>query len=506
MVGEYARGLELSATLPVLTSEDLRWTGVCLFQQGQVVAASRQLEQAVLSGCAGAHIDLAALWRSRGQHEQALAQLLRVQPESLSPLNRALWCRERGIVGYELGEGKVAVLRWLDEAWMHACGAPEAVQSSAAHAYGLYAARFGEDQLAVGYLEFAASLAHPVRRAYIELARAASAAHLGNVQEAQAILERVDCGDTVHPALGGLLAYHQGQVHRIAGEMNAAGEAFTRAIRLSREALRPNTEFHATLGVLALATATQDRAAGRAALARARSLARTPRDQAFLNLREGSWQTSQGDPAATPRLHQALLFFQDREHGREAVWTGLHLAEAQWRFGEPGAAQSTVQGVADTLASRTAPLDLRAEMHLTPTVFTYLQQLAEDAYERQQLVPTVPTSLPHVNLLTLGTAEVQVEGRGVRFRLARTVEVLAYLRSKGGASLAEVQQDLFPDVPPAQSKSYFHQVRLDVKTHVPGLSVPYDEKTRLYGLRLQDVRFTWDVESLREALGDSDAL
>jgi two-component SAPR family response regulator len=49
-------------------------------------------------------------------------------------------------------------------------------------------------------------------------------------------------------------------------------------------------------------------------------------------------------------------------------------------------------------------------------------------------------------------------------------------------------------------QAVFHQVRDDLKKSVPGLSIPYDRQQRTYGVRLEQVDFSWDHRDLRAAL------
>lgn len=89
--------------------------------------------------------------------------------------------------------------------------------------------------------------------------------------------------------------------------------------------------------------------------------------------------------------------------------------------------------------------------------------------------------------------------------MGRTVELLAFLLRHGDASLTKLQRKLFPDVPAGRAKTYFHQVRVDVASRVPGLDIDYDEKRKLYRVR-GDTPLHWDVHELEGAVRAADGL
>ncbi|WP_184117649.1 hypothetical protein [Deinococcus metallilatus] len=445
--------------------------------------ARQQLEQAAQRGCHAARIDLASLHRAAGEFARALSSLTLIQDALplLPLLDQALWHRERAIVGHELGEGMQTVLRFFERAWETASDAPLALQASVAHAYGMHLTRFGEDHRASAYLEFAAEHGHTVRRAYAIATLAACAVYQGEGAQARALLSSVRKDSADDPVLEAVLAYHEGQLFRIEGAYEQAVSAFQKAVSLTQTEMRPSIEVHARLGLLALATERGDEVLARTALVRARRLVRAPRDEAFLKWREGSWRASQGDRGGLGLLEEAVSFFQDRELIREALWSRLHLAEAQERFGQGEACAASLSEAADLVAAFETPPTVVAELRLTPRVTARLESLPPGAYERLHLLKEDAQNLRQVNLKTLGGAEVLLDGQSIRLRLKRVVEVLAYLLKSGGASLAEVQRDLFPEVRPAQAKGYFHQIRLHIKERIPGLSVPFDEAHGTWG-------------------------
>lgn len=502
LAGEYGRGLEQYDRLTDPNAEDLRWAGVCTAQQGQVVQARQQLEQAARQGCHAARIDLASLHRAAGKFTQGLVSLTLIQEAlPLLPfLDQALWYRERAILGHELGEGMSEVLGFFEQAWVTATDAPLAMQASVAHAYGMHLTRYGEDHRATAYLEFAAEHGHPVRRAYAIATLAACAVYQGAGSQARALLDSARKNCTDDPVLEAVLTYHEGQLFWTEGTYDQAVVAFQRAVSLAQTEMRPSTELHAWLGLLALATERGDEAMARTALVRARRLVRASRDEAFLKWREGSWRASQGDQAGLTLLKEAVSFFKERELRREALWSQLHLTEVQERFGQGEACAASLSEAADLVAAFETSPTLVAELRLTPRVTARLESLPPGAYERLHLLKEDVQNLQEVDLKTLGGTEVLIDGQKIRLRLKRVVEVLAYLLKSGGASLEEVQRDLFPDVRPAQAKSYFHQIRLHIKERIPGLSVPFDEVRGTYAVRSESVRLTWDVQTLTAEL------
>lgn len=500
LTGDYRRGVQLFAALKRPRAQDYRWAGVCHLYLGNVLDARRLLLTAVAQGDQTAHIDLAGCLRFEGEFEAARQHLAGLNIAQLSSRDAALALREAAILEQQCGEvSRAATL--LDEAWSHAVGAPPLTQAAVAHSIGLVAAHQGNDVKAEAYLRFAEDQADPARRVYVQLARAASATYLGKFENAQQHLTRAQQHIADCPLAAPLLPYGWGTWYRATGRGEQAREAFGEAIRLAREQQQPETEFYAQLGLVALATAAGDRTLERVSLRRARALVKTPRAQAYLDWREGTAMVCEGDARGLERLEAAREAFQAAGCTREVVWVLLHLAEAYDRLGPLEAAREALRGAADAHVMLGGQQHLAPELHGLKQTRQRLDALGEHEYERVLCAPSQQTPpVAHVDLMTLGSPAILVNGQRARLQMRKSVEVLAYLLRHGASPLVTLQTEVFDGVPPARAKNYIHQVRLELKRLVPGLSVPYDPGAQVYRVHCEGIHLTWDLQEVRDAL------
>lgn len=500
LAGEYQQGVRLFEALKRPKSQDFRWGGVCHLHLGDVLQARQLLLTAVARGDEAARIDLATCLRFEGDFDVARAQLSGLDLTFLSPQDAALALREQAIQEQQCGQiTRAAAL--LDEAWGHAVAASPTVQSAVAHSIALVAAHHGNDVKAEAYLHFAQGHAHTTRRVYLHLAQAASATYLGRYEEAEGHLNAAQQHATVSPLTLALLPYYWGVWFRARGQGDQAREAFGRAVQLAREQQQPETECYAQLGLAALVTATGDEAVERGSLARAKALVKTPRAQAYLDWRQGAALVHRADAAGLKRLRAALKYFQSSGCAREEVWVLLHLAEAHSRLGAPEAARGTLREAADAHVTLGGQQHLDLELRALPRVRHLLDALDEHEYERVLYAPSgQPAQVAEMTLVTLGPPAILVNGQRVRLQMRKSVEVLAYLLRHGERTLLTLQTEVFAEVPPARAKNYIHQVRLELKRLVPGLSVPYDTARQVYRVRCEGVHLTWDLQQVRDAL------
>ena len=101
-----------------------------------------------------------------------------------------------------------------------------------------------------------------------------------------------------------------------------------------------------------------------------------------------------------------------------------------------------------------------------------------------------------LELHTLGTEQILLAGETVRIPLRKAPEVLAYFLEHKAVSLDRLMRDVFPDEKPRSAKSYFHQVRHQLKENVDGLEIEFDREVKLYRLK-SEVDILWDVAELR---------
>jgi two-component SAPR family response regulator len=128
------------------------------------------------------------------------------------------------------------------------------------------------------------------------------------------------------------------------------------------------------------------------------------------------------------------------------------------------------------------------ELRALPMALEVLHALPEGAYAHALLADLrdargrVPVSL---ELRTLGGAGLMADREKVRLNagMAVTVEILAFLMLHPDRTLEQVLGNVaFPDGSPERSKSYFHLVRNEIKSALPGVSVPYNSASRTYSV------------------------
>ena len=238
-------------------------------------------------------------------------------------------------------------------------------------------------------------------------------------------------------------------------------------------------------------------------LARAQTITGPARLRAVVDLRAGQVLTRQAPEQARDLLREVHARLQSLGLHREAGWASLHLARAAQVLGDlPGmhdALRLASLCRAATGGSRAVALELRAVPELLPVLENAGvegQVLLTDWHAMTGAAPLL------LNVMAMGTPSLLLDGAPVRpnASLARTVEVLAYLSLKGGASLEQVLTDVFPDREPQAARVYFHLIRAEVARIAPGLKIAFQRDSRQYQVVTGGVRVTVDLLDLRCAL------
>jgi len=483
--GEYAQGLERFRALTLPSGEDLHWVGVCLLNLNQLPEASLRLQQAIHLGVGAAAAYLAALHFQQGNVALARSTLERVDPQGLPGEAAALWYREQTRILWVLGETREILFTLANRAWTLAAEARLDVQVSVATLLGHLHGHFGEHVPALAYLTFAVEHGRPERQAYALVARAASLLALGRLEEAEQALEQ-ECD----PATSLLRGELQARLLWVRGNTRGAVQGWTALLPASQG--HPRTELRLRLGLLCAAILDQNESQVYLQLGRAEHLVRTPYDQALLDHRAGLWLGRQGQHDGLSRLQDAARSLAAGGHLYDLLRVQLALAEVQ-----PASRSQHLQEAAQTAAALAVVPFLEPEWPLLPESTADLRSLDPSSFLRQALLG--PLRVPRLQLRTLGQAALEVEGEPVRFRMGRSVEILAFLLREGEVSLAHLQRRLFPDVPSQRAKNYFHQVRVDIASRVAGLNVDYDVKRKVY-LVCSDAPLQWDVHEFEATL------
>gem|GEM_PF-619546 len=490
--------------LPTSTPEDERWAGVCLFNLQSPHLARDHLLRARAGGCEAAGIDLASVYRQLGLMDLARSTLTSVDIERLASFDRALALREWGVQRYTAGD-VTGACEVLERAWALAHEADDTwvILPAIGQALGVAYADRGFDRTAVSYLSEALARANPARSVQLLASRSLCRAHLGELADAERDLADAEAHTERVPLVRPYLTYVAGVVQLMRGRLGAAEARFMAAAAAASAAQEPETETYAELGRCAVATAhgRLDEAAG--FLARARHLATNEKLETLTLLRECAIRTRRGQREAIRLGEEAYGIFERLGLLRERGWCRLHVAAAHLATGDDRAATRHLIEAAGLRHALGGGAWMARELRLLPEVTALLTRLAEDAYPRvlytdlRTISSTEPVPL---QLRTLGSAELRLDGRRVRLDLRRSVEVAAYLLTTPAATLDDVLLDLFPDSEAGRARGYFHQVRYELARAVPGLSVPYRQTDRTYSLRWDGLELDADVTQLRQAL------
>ncbi|TVR93806.1 MAG: hypothetical protein EA416_04485 [Trueperaceae bacterium] len=502
--GAYAEGLTTFTALQTSTPEDERWAGVCLFNLQALHQARDMFLRARAAGCEAAGIELATAYRQLGLMDLARSALTAVDAERLSTFDRALALREWGAQRYTAGD-VTGASEVLERAWAiaHEASLGWIILPAIGHALGVAYTDRGFDRQAVDYLTQALAMANPARTVQLLATRSLCRTYLGELTEAERDLDEAGANQDLVPLVGPYLAYVAGVVQLMRGRLGAAEARFDAAATSARTAREPETEAYAELGRCAIATAHGRLDEARAFLARARHLAGNERLQALTLLRECAILTRQGRATSVKAGEAAAAAFERIGLLREQGWCRLHVAAAHLGAGRDRAAMRALSEAAGVRHALGGGAWLVRELRLVPAVASLLARLDEDEYPRvlyrdlRRVSDAEPVPL---ELRTLGSAELRLDGRRVRLDLRRSLEVLAYLITNPDTTLDQLLLDLFPDSDAPRARSYLHQVRYELARAVPGLSIPFRQHERTYRVRSEGLDLDADVSRLWRAV------
>lgn len=484
--GEYAQGVQLFRGLISPTPVDLTWAGACLIYERRFTEAELRLRQAVRLGEKTAWVFLAALSFMQGRHQEALETLLNLDPTELNDHDAARWYRERTRFGWMAGEPKAQLKTWANRAWELVLEAPLRQQVATAMTVGDLYNFCDEPRAALAYLDFAVENGKTIDQEYAQLCRVNALIGLERYDDAHTALDQLKT-----PAL--LL---QRDLKRV--EVWQAEQKWDKAIHLLKQRLPdcrelPVQEVKARILLLTELVAAGDDRAIQEQQERLEGLIASTVDQAALDHRFGIWLCARGKEPGLARLRRARQVYLEAQQYDRVIAVSLALAEFQ-----PLQRNAALSDAVHFFKSLPSPPNLNGEWRFIPNVFKTLLALPEEAIERRLLAGTpLP---PPVKLLSLGQVGLYSDGQQVSLRLTRAAEILCYLLWREEATMGQIQQDLFLDVPKTRAKNYFHQVRVEVAARVPGLSIRFDVQRKVYFVS-SPTQFEWDVQHLKKTFG-----
>lgn len=486
---EFTEGLRQYSEIRVPTAADERWVGVCHFQLIEDHKALRHFERAVAMGEVAARINLAHLLRFLERSDESSALLRTVSPEQLSEYDRVFYFRIVSVDEENNGNLREA-LRAAEEAWRQVQSIPEyGILAPAILAQlGLLHSRIGRAQRALWFLDRALQITDGAEHLKTRLRRALVLQNLGRHNEASAELDSLE-RNGLPSAYVPELQFYRGELYWSARKPNEAEAAFRTAIAVAREHQLVYEEFIASLSLVGLTLIRGEAQTAAPHLERAQELVSDKTDRLNFRFREVQYMHVSGRYSAAHAEHELEALDE------EFMKMGLLQEQAFVKLHRSGLLQRLNDGryrrVLEELRALSVAMQSRAFLSREWMAFPDLQRLARQTHP--DLAGATDSIL---ELHTLGEERLLLAGEPVRIPLKRAPEVLAYFLEHKAVSLERLLQDVFPDEKVRSAKSYFHQVRHQLKEHIEGLEIEFDRETRLYRLK-SEVDILWDVAELR---------
>jgi tetratricopeptide (TPR) repeat protein len=508
--GEYHSALAVFKGIDQPSPEELRWAAVCFYNLQGYLQAKDLLELAQARGCLGATIELATVLRFLGQPHDARVQLDGVNFNDLSDHDKALERRERGLLEYIRGDFSTA-LRLLEEAWLIVRQSGlSSIQSAIAQTLGFLFANAGKNQHAMYYLDHAMKQTNSTRAARIYVTRANCLIGLGKFSDAEAdlshasqLLERV-------PALSGVFSYTCGILAKSQNRLDDALNHFECAIKIAFEPSEVETEFYAQLQVAAILTTQKHLELAGSRLMRAQALVAScgPKGKALHDVRKGVLLCSLDQPDGFELLELACSQLADLQLWREVLVANLNLAEMYLCANNKPAALKSLRVVDNCRIAQTCTPALGELMHL-PQTLAFLLALPQDHTFHSMVIdwssgPEVPPFM--VELVTLGSPELRVNGKRIGLELTGTIELIAYLLLYPDRTRDEILGALFATKGEKRAANYFHQAKLTLQRATTALEVRYNQTKKTYGVYCDVPLFLWDAIELQKVLSSAEEI
>ncbi len=486
LAGDEVAAWSLYQCIDAPSAQEERWAGWALINLERHLEAKDLLIRAVQRGCTEARIELATVERLIGDFKAAHLTLDGLDHLTLQePFDEALYWREMGVIYLSLGESESA-LAALHTAWDIVQREPDLQYLRAAAGQGLGLFFLFQRQYRKATHYFSAALEGTVvlsRELRIRLNRARCQIYLGVFSEAKDDLDFLEQHLTAHPTLRGEVAYNQGLLFRATEAWSDSEEHFLSAAKLARAAQEPELAFYAEINAATVMVMLNKLERARILLVRAKSIARSPRDHATWNWRQGYYLLHSKPLEAMPLLESAATAFQGMDLPRETLACWLNHAEAARRAGLLEQATQSLRTAVD-VTSTADDAFAAIELALLPDLKTWLTGL-EPVWQNILLPAIMDSSVQMLELVTLGKSELRVNGRAVGLRMARTVEILAFLLKKPNRTKSEILVGLFPDSDPEQAINYFHKAKQLLTEAVPSLTIAFDAKRKVYSVKCQ---------------------
>ncbi|MEX2542278.1 MAG: hypothetical protein WD314_10740 [Trueperaceae bacterium] len=486
-LGEFDIGIQVYQSLTLPTAKDDRWLGVCLFQRFEDMLAQEAFFRALSKGEEAARVNLAHLLRFLERSEEAVAELVRVDVNKLSPYDKVLYLRVSSLHEETNGNIRKAV-EFAERAWSQVQGIPEfqLLAPSVLGQLGILYGRMGEARRALWFLEHGIELTTGLEQQKVKLRRATLLINLGRASDAEAELS----------SLGGLPQALElerdflfGELRWSMGRLTEASSRFSSVVETASKLSTGADEFSARVALVAICSHTSQFQEARENLQKARILISDRTDvlvhrfrEILLHVRSEQY----GLIEAASELEMLAVEFRRLGTLQEEASVRVHLAET-YRLAGDGRLRSELAAVRNICSFVHNSLFLAREWFLLPELST----IAADA---EPLLFSEPQG--QLRVVTIGSEMLLLNGHPVKPPLRRTVEMLSYFIEFQQVTLSRLTEDLFPSKKARTARSYFHQFRVQLRRHVSGVEIAFDNRRNIYELR-SDIEILWDVDAIR---------
>ncbi len=486
LVGNEAGAWALYQHIDLPSALEDRWAGWALINLERHLEAKDLLLRSVQRGCKEARIELATVERLLGDFKAARLTLDGLEHFTFpEPFDEALYWREMGVIYLSLSQSEFA-LTALHTAWDIVQREPnlQYLYAAVAQSLGVFFLSQRQYRQAAHYFSVALEGILVLNRELrIRSQRVVCHIYLGAFLEAKNDLDFLEQHIANHPTLRGQMVYYQGLLFRATETWAESEQHFLNAAKLARAAEEPELAFYAEINAATVMVMQNKLEQARILLVRAKSIAHSPRDHATWSWRKGYHLLHSKPLEAMPLLESAAAAFEGMDLPRETLACWLNHAEAARRAGLLEQATQSLQTAVD-VTSTADDAFAAIELALLPDLKAWLSQL-EPVWQNILLPKNPDASVQVLELLTLGKSELRVNGRAVSLRMARTVEILAFLLKKPYRTKAEILVGLFPDSDPEQAINYFHKAKQLLTEAIPSLTIAFDVRRKTYSVKAQ---------------------
>lgn len=498
LLGNYALGWQLYQSLEHPTPQDMRFAATCLLYLQQPNDAKQLLLRAINAGCNEANIELSIVYRMSNEIDICEKILTQLDKSKLSEFDLVLLAREWGITYYQLGrlsEAQASFQMAMNLATSDANA--KILVPNMTYMLGMILSIRGYVSQAKNHFRQALDTPNQSGRNYALANHGLCQTYLGEFEGAQHDLDIALKESEQSPVIRPVLHYYLGQLARAQGDYPKALGLYKQSIDLSEAVGESETEFYAQIGASSICINNELFSDARKHLARARLLANGVKMLAYTNLREGALLVRSGQTRGLQLLQEAVTGFENLQLERETGWARLHLAEAHLRQGFESTAMLFIDAATDVRNALGIGAALTLELRGLPMVLEQILSLEMGSYAyclREDWQAVKGQTTANLQIRSLGGVALNLNGQKVKLNagLAVSVEVITYILSNPRSSLEQIISNVFAEKLPEAAKRYFHLIRNEIKQHIPGASIPFDETNRTYHFDLGETQLGWD--------------